>query len=342
MTNFRNSLRVAFLQARHMKETVKSFCKGLFNIRMKYRTCDTKLPKNVLLYLFQQVVSLVDILLNFISVSSFTWLLPEGRRYMASTLVRAIHEEKAVSGVVAMNFICKMEQLLSPFIDIISIVSHFHYCIPLQFSVCLKEDTHSRNLLEKMLQEMPTLWLVLTKRIYGERDITVTCDETHLNFPSECAILSQFLLQLREHFNLGFSKVECNIPKHPTRTKKFGVESLPHSFALKKKLLHDMLHSSFRVPAMVKACSNMSQKPCITLSNAHFELKIWVDLGIAYWWKAFRGNGVPTLSSLMVDPMQDMDLVNMAAQSPGLGGINITILYTPLENVTTEFRKSTY
>lgn len=86
----------------------------------------------------------------------------------------------------------------------------------------------------------------------------------------------------------------------------------------------------------------MSQKPCITLSNAHFELKIWVDLGIAYWWRALRGNDVPTLSSLMVDPMQDMDLVNMAASSPGLGGINITILYTPLENVTTEFRKSTY
>lgn len=318
------------MQTGLMKDAMESFCNGLHHARMLYHTSERKLHGNVLLCIYLQVVNLADTLLKINGVGGYTWLLPEGRRHMAAALVKAIGEEQAVDGITAKSFICKMEQLLAPFIDVVSVVSHFHSGIPLQFSICLKGDTLSSGLLETMIKELPSLWQVLSKRISGEQGIKVTCNEPFMNYSSECAILAQFLLMLREHFHLGFREVECCVSGHARRIRKFGVEALPHSYAQKEKLLHDILVSAFKVPVTVKRCNNISMEPCITLSNANFELKLWFDHGIAYWWKALRGNEALTYARMLVSAFQDMELTNMATQIPSLRGINITILYTPL------------
>lgn len=318
-----------------MKEKVKSFCnQNLYQVRMKYRTSSPLLPKNVLLHLFLLVAGLVDALLTDVSAGGFTWLLPEGRRYMAATLVSAIREKHTVDGVVAKKFIMKVEHLLAPFIDVLSVVSHFFEQVPLQFSFSIVENITSRSYLKKMIDEQPTLWTVLDKLIRGERNIKVTCNEPFLNYPSECAILTQLLLELVVHFDLTFKLVSCSLHKwdfHET-TMKFRDEDMFSSFEAKKLLLQGML-GSLGTPVTIKESHSFQQQPYITLSNEHFELRIQTSRGIGYWWKAQHAFKTPTKVSLITDPMQDMDLENMAMKNSAIQGVHFTITYTPIDNI---------
>lgn len=335
MSNLINYLRVAFQQARYMKQTVKSFCKSLFYVKMKYRTSDHNLPKNVLLHLFQLVNGLLDVLVDHISVGRCTWLLPEGRKCIASTLVSAIHEKDAVDGVSAYKFTVKMEQVLSPFIDVISLVSYFFSMVPLQFSFSLNEAISSRGYLKAMIREQPALWEVLYRLICGERNIHVIFNESFLNYPSECAILSQLLLQLLEHFDLGFQSIECMLYKEvgTTGAKSSCHESSFRSYRQKAEYLRDMLSSSHRVPVTVNEQKMKTSLPYLKLSNGHFELVLQAPVGIATCWIVQQGSTPPGYASLKVDPMQSLDLSSLLTKLPSLGGIPFTVVYTPQTNI---------
>ena len=332
MSNFILFLKVAYLQARHMKEAVKSFCKSLFYVRMKYQTSDRNLPKNVLLHLFMLIDGLLDTLVERIGVGGFTWLLPEGRRIISSTLVRAIHEKDIVVGSAAYNFTVKLEQVLSPFIDIVSIVSHFFSMVPLQFSFMLSKSISSRNYLEAMIQEQPTQWEVLRLRIFGERNIRVTCNEVFLNYPSECAVLTQFLMQLREYFDMTFQSVDCLLYKKMVYSKAIlaGQEPSFRSYRHKAEYLQDMLNGSLKVPVTIEEQEKKGKEPFLKLSNAHFELVIKTKYGITGGWRPQQGNHPPKLASLMVDPMQPLGLLNMMTTFSSVSGIQFTVVFTPI------------
>jgi hypothetical protein len=302
---------------------------------MQYRTSSPNLPKNVLLHLFRLVDNMVSNLLNEVCVGGFNWLLPEGRSYIAATLVRAIHDESFVDGVAAKTFVMKMEHLLAPFIDVLSVVCHFYSHVPLQFSLSLVENINSRNYLKKIMEEQYILWTVIDKLIRGERNVKVTCYEPYLNYPSECAILTQFLLDCMVHFDISIQGIscrllKCNIQKLPM---KLSDETSFSSFEAKKKMLHNMLSSSFRIPVTVKESSSQIFQPCVVFSNEHFELRIQTSHGIGYWWKALHAFKTPTKVNLMTDPMQDIELENKAMKNPAVRGVHFTITYTPNDNI---------
>ena len=324
------SLKVAFQQVRHAEEAFSTFLKSLFFVRMQYRTDNKKLPQNVLLFLFHSVEMLVDSLLRIKEVGHLHWIHAEARARITSHLT-AVVDDETIDVKRTMKFLLKVEEAMAPNIDILAIVCHFCSFEGLLFDIFLQGDIVSTSYLDVLCSFRQNCWKIFKKLIFGEKNIQVSCFESHLNTPSECAVLAQFLFQLRERFCLEFQDVQCFIARRAMRSeaRRSGSEPKFSSTTEKGNFLKEVVSSALNIPVTTVIQNTMEKPHRIILSNRHFLVKILTQDGIAYWWNARNEGKIPEPFVLKQNPLTELTLRNLASRYHPLHGICFIINYVP-------------
>lgn len=324
---------LAAKQLRRMQELILAFCNSLFLFMKNFHPFTTSAPSNILLAIFHMVDHLADDLLSIVGFGGFRWLKPEGRRELATMLVRILHGNDKLDGIKAQFFVHKAELLLSHLADEMAFVTHFHTKVPLQFSFSLPENISSRHYLDMMIEQQPSLWAVVRNLIYCQNNVKVTIHETYLNHLWECALLTQLLVQIRERFQLTFQGIDCKVieTRMNESQRSYETDLRFQSDLVKLQHLRNML-SGLKVPVSIGHYYTARFKPSIVLSNTNFCLVISTDRGLTYWWKLKRGHRLPSVPQLMLNPMLDLKLCLSAAGNQSPDDTLITITCTTFTN----------
>ena len=314
-------------------KALRALIKSIRDMKDHYPSANPKQPANVMVYLLQQLEAFVSIIIGSVTIGGRRWFLPKMENRLVSSIVAATNDETVTTDRVK-KLVRKLQAILLDCLDVISVVCMFVTRSGCMYRCFMQGDIKSSSIFSDMLATNPS-WSRIVKRIVRkQKDIRVTIAESHLNTPTECIILIQYLYQLQKTLDLNIISVEIALARRAmgSRKVKLGAEQRFQNMNDKVWFLQKTMQKTLGVPVTVTRVEKLEEYHNITLQNKHFTLKILTTDGISYWWRGRIAKKIPEVDKLKKTPLLDMDLKNIATSVKGHKGIGYVVWYSPKGN----------
>lgn len=296
-----------------LRKIVARFMMKLAYINVMFKALTKGAPHNIMLYIFEQIETLLSAISKSSAGNNHRWIRPEVMDNLVAGLASAINTpEVPVSRVL--DTMRNFEQVSWHWINKAVIVRSFIEEEGCQFDCFIRGNITSNQYLKALFSAKEKLWEHIRDIAKDCGPVEVYVVDAHLNTPSSCIILIQFLFQLQTLWHIRISNIEINLADYPIashaemRYKELHFNSVSDKVWFMRQMLQKVLGAKVRINRVL----NLQTPQGIFLKCPKYQLDIGVDEGISYYWEASDHGDVPEKDKLWKQPLTVLCLKNIA------------------------------
>jgi hypothetical protein len=327
--NINDYLSGAIHHASHIKDVILIFLNHLEITRLKFGKVESEDGKNIWRVAFDGLERCVN-RLNQIVSGGPTWLTSSGRCWVTALIMCILCDRSSECRARVYTFLERFERLTSKLLDYQALMTDHYRQHGFDFSFYLHENVQSSSYVRSLLKHNHESWLILQTLISGEKDVSVTYIDDHLTRPSECALIAQILFQLKELLLITLKDVQFILPKGKGKPPYLSEEE--ETFEKdndRVSFLTRILGVMFQEPFSVVRKDYADCPHTLCLRNSNFAVEIITRDGLTYPWTPLVKHAPPSVAELLLNPLVDMECINILAQNGSPHRTRILVTYKP-------------